>query len=172
MDQLKKEHSQFVGKVRTLDPSYEDVTPWELRGYRRKRSLENKKLCLGALQAEITAELESTDIRTTPSDHVCKSKIELEGSCNKLVKSHDHVEKKKTSDELNDVPANLNVVPTTSHIISASNSSITSSVCSKEATTSTGLSTIPSSNLLHLDYSSSETSSEDESHQKRQKCST
>lgn len=25
-------------KVRTLDPSYQDITPWELRVYRRKRS--------------------------------------------------------------------------------------------------------------------------------------
>ena len=86
--------------------------------------------------------------------------------------SYDHVEKKKTSDELNDVPANLNAAPTTSHIISTSNSSTTYSLCNKEADMSTGLSdvsTIPSSNLLHLDCSSSETSSEDESRSEEMK---
>lgn len=38
VDALKKEHGRFVAKVRTLDPSYRDVIPWEPRGYHRKRS--------------------------------------------------------------------------------------------------------------------------------------
>lgn len=58
VDQLKKEHQRFVSKVRTLDPSYADIIPWEPRGYRRKRSHDSvtishdhhmdKRLCLSA----------------------------------------------------------------------------------------------------------------------------
>ena len=38
VNQLQKDHKHFVAKVKALDPSYRDVTPWELRVYHRKRS--------------------------------------------------------------------------------------------------------------------------------------
>ena len=39
---LKREHKRFVTKVQTLDPSYNGTTPWQPRGYTRKRSHDNR----------------------------------------------------------------------------------------------------------------------------------
>lgn len=66
LDELKKEHRQFVAKVQRLDPNYKDVTPWQPRGYNRKRSHDShvisgqppasgnpsKKLCSPLLEKE------------------------------------------------------------------------------------------------------------------------
>ena len=37
---------RFVAKVRSLDPSYRDVVPWQPRGYRRKRGREGQTTAL------------------------------------------------------------------------------------------------------------------------------
>ena len=37
MDELKREHGKFVAKVKSLDPNYKDVIPWQPRAYQRKR---------------------------------------------------------------------------------------------------------------------------------------
>ena len=80
LDELKKEHKQFVAKVQRLDPSYKDITPWQPRGYNRKRSRDShvtsgqpppsgnpsKKLCSPLLEKEksrdshVTSEQDAT----------------------------------------------------------------------------------------------------------------
>ncbi|CAI8006007.1 hypothetical protein GBAR_LOCUS4523 [Geodia barretti] len=42
IDHLQREHKRFVAKVRSLDPSYRDVVPWQPRGYKRKRHREGQ----------------------------------------------------------------------------------------------------------------------------------
>ncbi len=61
MDELKKEHGQFVSKVKTLDPTYEDVTPWELRSYRRKRSMASREQSMNCSSTGVSSGLKSCD---------------------------------------------------------------------------------------------------------------
>jgi hypothetical protein len=42
IDYLQREHKRFVAKVRSLDPSYRDVVPWQPRGYKRKRQSDGQ----------------------------------------------------------------------------------------------------------------------------------
>lgn len=75
VEELKREHKRFVTKVQTLDPSYNGTTPWQPRGYTRKRSHDNrpkshdqakepsrKKLCSPLIEKE---EKEKKDLLET-----------------------------------------------------------------------------------------------------------
>jgi len=180
VDQLKREHNRYVRKVRALDPSYEDITPWELRGYRRKRSLEVRKLGLPNLKADTAAKSEAPVERTL--GYELEPRCEMEKLGEARISYSGKGEKEKTDDvsiQIGDTD-----VSSTSSAASEKESSAKSSgkeqLCpnnlaqassaTQPQTYSAGLRVhcnkplaSASSNLLQLDYSSS--SSDDTYHE-------